>query len=202
MGVEAARDETDRSPERRVLDAALTCFARWGIAKTTLDDVARQAGSSRATVYRLFPGGKETLVEAVIDAELARVLSELGRRLDASATLEDKLTDGILFASELITGHEALRFMLDHEPEQVLPHLAFDRFDAVVAEVATFVAPYLARHLTDELALRTGEWAARVVCSYNLHPSESFDFTVEADVRRFVKTFFLPALVPEPARSI
>lgn len=198
----AGVDDGVVAPERRVLDAALSCFARWGIAKTTFDDVAREAGSSRATVYRLFPGGKETLVEAVIAAELARVLAELGRRLEAAATLEDKLTDGVLFASELITGHEALRFMLDHEPEQVLPHLAFDRFDAVLAEVAAFVAPYLGRHLDDELALRTGEWAARVICSYSFHPSESFDFTVEADVRRFVQTFFLPALVPEPSRPL
>jgi len=39
----------------RVLDAALTCVGRVGLAKTTLDDVAREAGCARATVYRYFP---------------------------------------------------------------------------------------------------------------------------------------------------
>jgi AcrR family transcriptional regulator len=202
MGSVAARDVGAPAPEARVVAAALACFARWGIAKTTLDDVAREAGSSRATVYRLFPGGKETLVDAVISSELHDVLTDLGSRLEAAVTLEDKLTDGILFASGLIAGHSALRYMLDHEPEQVLPHLAFDRFDAILAEVAVFVAPYLAPHVGEELALRTGEWVTRVICSYNLYPSESFDFTVEADVRRFVSTFFLPALSPARAQPI
>ena len=35
--------------EARLIDATLICLARWGVAKTTLDDVARQAGCSRAT---------------------------------------------------------------------------------------------------------------------------------------------------------
>ncbi|MDQ3757030.1 MAG: TetR/AcrR family transcriptional regulator, partial [Actinomycetota bacterium] len=57
--------------EQRVREAALRCIARWGMAKTTLDDVAREAGISRATVYRLFPGGKDGLMEAVARAEIA-----------------------------------------------------------------------------------------------------------------------------------
>ncbi|MEA2588672.1 MAG: hypothetical protein QOH66_1599, partial [Actinomycetota bacterium] len=55
---------TDRvaTQEQRVIDAALRCIARWGIAKTTLDDIAREASCSRATIYRLFPGGKDALL--------------------------------------------------------------------------------------------------------------------------------------------
>ena len=41
--------------EERVVDAALRCLARWGMAKTTLDDVAREAGIRRATLYRAVP---------------------------------------------------------------------------------------------------------------------------------------------------
>ena len=49
----------DRSSTRvRIVDAALRCLARQGIAKTTVDDIAREAGLSRATLYRAFPGGQ------------------------------------------------------------------------------------------------------------------------------------------------
>ena len=52
----------DLSPQAsRVLDAALTCVARVGLAKTTLDDVAREAGCARATVYRCFSGKQQLL---------------------------------------------------------------------------------------------------------------------------------------------
>src|SRR5437764_8400576 len=48
--------------QARIVEATLRCVARWGMAKTTLDDVAREAGLSRATVYRVVPGGKENLM--------------------------------------------------------------------------------------------------------------------------------------------
>ena len=44
------------APRTRLLDATLACIARVGVSKTTLDDVAREAGCSRATLYRYFPG--------------------------------------------------------------------------------------------------------------------------------------------------
>ena len=73
------------SPEERIIDATLRCIARWGVGKTTLDDAAREAGCSRATVYRLFPGGKDGLLDAVCRAELARFFVGLTGRLEAVA---------------------------------------------------------------------------------------------------------------------
>ena len=35
------------------------------MAKVTVDDIAAEAGLSRATLYRLFPGGKDVLYEAL-----------------------------------------------------------------------------------------------------------------------------------------
>ena len=61
----------------RITAGALVCIARWGTAKTTLDDIAREAGCSRATIYRLFPGGKRAVLDAAGEVELARILDEL-----------------------------------------------------------------------------------------------------------------------------
>src|SRR5262245_45253316 len=52
-------DLTRGSLEDRILAATLRCLGKWGTVKTTLDDIAREAGCSRATVYRTFPGGKD-----------------------------------------------------------------------------------------------------------------------------------------------
>ena len=51
--------------EQRVLDAAKSCCERWGLAKVTIEDIANEAGVSRATLYRMFPGGKDVLYEAL-----------------------------------------------------------------------------------------------------------------------------------------
>jgi AcrR family transcriptional regulator len=53
------------SPQHeRIIDAAERCFDRWGAAKTSIDDVANEAGLSRATVYRYF-GNRSELITAV-----------------------------------------------------------------------------------------------------------------------------------------
>ena len=39
------------------MEGALVCIGRYGMAKTTVDDVARASGVSRATIYRYSPVG-------------------------------------------------------------------------------------------------------------------------------------------------
>src|SRR5436309_7734606 len=86
----------------RVLDAALACVARVGVAKTTLDDVAREAGCARATVYRCFPG-RQALFRALVEREARR----LGERATAAAAATDTIGDAV--AAVIHTGAETFR---------------------------------------------------------------------------------------------
>jgi len=52
----------DLTVRERILEAGYACVARYGLAKTTVEDVARASGLSRATLYRYFPGGKDQLI--------------------------------------------------------------------------------------------------------------------------------------------
>jgi AcrR family transcriptional regulator len=186
------------TPQRvRLADAALSCIARYGIAKTTLDDVARAAGCSRATVYRVFPGGKEGLVAAVVDTEVARFFSALALRMGGASNLEDVLVVGMTEAAVRISEHPALSFLLDNEPEVILPHLTFSHMDSVLGVSSTFTAPFLGRFLDHEEAKRMAEWAARIVLSHLLCPADGVDLTDEVRVRRLVRTFVLPGDRPE-----
>src|SRR3954462_2696608 len=138
--------------EARVLDAALRCIARWGVAKTTLDDVARQAGCSRATVYRVVPGGKDGLMEAVATREATRFFAALADRLDAVADqgLEDVLVAGMAEAGRRFGAHPALQYLLANEPEAVVRCLAFSEMDRVLRLATSFATPWLARYLPEE----------------------------------------------------
>src|ERR1700684_1433353 len=150
----------------RLGGAALECIARQGIATTPLDDVARAAGCSRATVYRVFPGGKDGLLSAVVDTEVGRFFSALALRMGAASALEDVLVAGMTEAARCITGHPGLSYLLDHEPEVVLPHLTFSHMDRVLATSSSFTAPFLGRWLDHDEAKRVAEWGARIVLAH------------------------------------
>ncbi|MHB8671656.1 MAG: TetR/AcrR family transcriptional regulator [Acidimicrobiales bacterium] len=181
--------------ERRILDAAARCVARWGVSKTTLEDVAAEAGCSRATVYRLFPGGRDRLLDAMVESELGRFFDGLAAAVAPVASdLEELLVVGIVASARAILGHDALQFVLAHEPEIVLPQVSFAAMDAVLALVGGVVAPWLEPHVGASDAPRAAEWLARIVISYTASPAADLDATDVESVRRLVRSFVLPGL--------
>ena len=189
----AAADE--QSPHRvRIIDGTLACLARHGTAKTTVDDIARQSGVSRATVYRAFPGGRDEILGAVVDTEMARLFSALGVRLGNAGDLGSALVAGIVEASTRLRDHAALHFLVEHEPGIVLGHLAFDESDRLLATASKFTAPFLARWMSPDEAERVAEWATRIILSYAIAPSRHLDPCDESDAGRLVATFMLPGI--------
>jgi len=184
------------SQETRVVEAALRCISRWGTAKTTIDDIAREAGCSRATIYRLFAGGKDAVLSAVASTEVERFFTGLAGRMQAAETMEDVLVAGITEAGRRIQDHAALQYLLANQPETIVPHLAFKQAEALLGRASSFGAPYLARWLDLPDALRAAEWAARIVLSFGSCPAADVDLADEPSVRQFVATFMVPGLIP------
>ncbi len=52
----------------RILDALATLITRWGYGKTTVDDIAREAGVAKGTVYLHWPT-KGAMLHALIERE-------------------------------------------------------------------------------------------------------------------------------------
>jgi AcrR family transcriptional regulator len=103
-----------------ILDAALTAFCRYGYGKTTMRDVARAAGMSRAALYLYFPS-KEDLFRAgsrrahsraldAVDAALAQQGDVLSRVDAAMAAYFGGLLAQI---SSSVHGGEVLDASLD-----------------------------------------------------------------------------------------
>jgi len=186
----------DRSSTRvRIVDGALRCVARQGIAKTTVDDIARAAGLSRATVYRVFPQGKEGILAAVVETEVARLFSSLAVAMGEATDLEHVLVAGMVETARRLRSHEALGYLLEHEPGAVLPFLTFSELDRLLLVAGDLAAPFFARWLEPEQASRAAEWAVRIVLAYCSDPSPYADLSDTADTRALVRAFVLPGIL-------
>jgi AcrR family transcriptional regulator len=187
--------DRESSLEDRIIDAALACVGQWGVAKTTADDVARSAGVSRATLYRVFPGGKEVLFEATVGRELVRFFEAVTERLDAASSLDELVVEGIAAAARHLQSHSALGYLLTYEPHLVLPSFAFHRLDRALAIATDITAPHLRRFAAAIVdAEADAEWLIRMVLSYAINPTARLDLTDVASVGRFVRTYVLPGL--------
>jgi AcrR family transcriptional regulator len=86
---------------RRIIDAATTVFAREGIAATSLNDIAAEAGLTKGAVYSNFTG-RDDLVLTIMEDHVAermdratRVFAELADLDEATAEAGTRLLEGI-----------------------------------------------------------------------------------------------------------
>ena len=179
----------------RIRDAALVCIGRFGLAKTTVDDIAREAGCSRATLYRYFDG-KPAIVRAAVLAERDCVVGAVVDAGRAAPTFADAVVDVVVTSARELRTHDALQFLFAHEPEAVVGHLAFGPGDRLLIAAADAVASAFDRWLSPDAATRAGDWLARLVRSYVLMPLPPVDFTDPIAARAFLEELVLPGLMP------
>lgn len=182
------------SNEARVLRAVVVCASRWGINKTTVDDVAREAGLSRATVYRLFPGGKDTMVQRATRTEVARTLAELHALLESAESLEGAVSDLLCAGSRLLVEHPALAYMRANDSAKVRAFMSFERLDQLFRASAVVLAPSLERFLAPEAARETVVWLARLVVSHYVTPDPDRPLTDPEVARHLACTYVLPGI--------
>lgn len=174
--------------ESRILDSTKTCLERWGMSRFTVSDVCSAAGVSRATLYRLFPGGKEVLLEALHVRELDDFFATLLARTQDAKSLEHLLVQCIVVATSELRNDEHLALMLATEPGTTLTQFTVAGMPRIVRVASSYLAPMIADFVPRDEADELVEVLARLVISYFLAPSERFDFTNEESVTNFLRS--------------
>src|SRR2546423_14984287 len=96
-------DGPDDKTAARIMGAALTQAEDFGLRRFTVDDVARRVGLSRVTIYRYFPK-KDQLLNALVLREMKRFLTKVDAVVEAQATPEEKLIEGLSFSLGYLRG--------------------------------------------------------------------------------------------------
>ena len=106
----------DDETRRMIYEAARHEFAGNGYAATSIETVARRAGVSTKTLYRLIPN-KAALFEGMVSDRIDRFVSEVNLRAAAHADIEQALTAALIACAELALDEEtfALQRMLLQE---------------------------------------------------------------------------------------
>jgi AcrR family transcriptional regulator len=187
--------------ELRVLDAAKSCCERWGLDKVTIEDIANEAGVSRATLYRMFPGGKDILFEALRVRELEDFFTRLSAHLDGATDFEDLVVRCVMHATHELRNDQHLSLMLASEPGDTLGQLTVEGLPRIIGVATMFIAPLVDGYLPHGEAIRLVELLARLVISYFLAPSDHIDLGDAESATAFIQAFILPAFEPSLTRS-
>ncbi len=188
--------ETHRMPsaaEQRILDAAKVCCEQWGFERVTIDDIANTAKVSRATLYRLFPGGKDVLFEAMRLQELEDFFSRLLAAIGETDDFEELLVRAVVFSMQDMRDDHHLAVMMSTAPGETVDELTVHGVPRIIRVASTFLTPLVQPFLGTREGGEVVELLVRLVISGFLAPSERMDFTKEADARAFIRKIILPA---------
>ena len=145
---------TVRKPKRhvreRIIDAAYHCFERYGVQKTTMEDIASVADCSRQTVYKSFPG-KEDIVTEICLLESAKMNAQIKKRLHRRQNLASKMTESIMMTMRVGRANPYVRRFIQ---PIILSSRTTDVHNPIHATHRAYWAPLL------QSAIKSGEMAA------------------------------------------
>ncbi|MFN2581975.1 MAG: TetR/AcrR family transcriptional regulator, partial [Candidatus Dormibacteria bacterium] len=107
----ASRRHTDDA----LLDAARDCVASVGVRRTSVADVARRAGASRMTVYRVFPDAR-TLWSTLLTREFGELIADADATAAHLPTARERLVAATTHAVRRIAADDVVRRVIELDP--------------------------------------------------------------------------------------
>lgn len=133
----ASSPRSDRAERtrRRILDAAGQCFAASGFSKTTVEEIAAQAGVSKGIVYHHFRG-KEGLLESLVEHVASEwiAVSGLESWRARSANLEEALAGMVRGSLAFARDNPMVRALFVLDPLVTMGIGSNERLHALVEE--------------------------------------------------------------------
>jgi AcrR family transcriptional regulator len=171
----------------RILDAAEELFTRHDPGSVGMNEIAKAAGCSRATLYRYYEN-REALRTAYVNRETYRLFDAIKEKISGITDPRERLGAGIATTLRLVRESAALSSWFTTTQPPIGGELA-EQSDVIAALAAAFVNSLGA----DDPAVveNRGRWLVRVITSLLIFPGRDV-----ADEQAMVEEFVVPIVVP------
>jgi AcrR family transcriptional regulator len=179
----------------RLIDAAEVCLARFGLAKTTVEAVARQASVSRATVYRYFES-RDELILGVILRDTDRYLTRIRPRMERQESLSEAVIEFVQVTVKAARRDPSLQLLFNAQEASAAAGIIAGSSVALFERVEGFLDPLFERFAGQLVPgvdrAEASEWVLRVILS--LLTVEGPRRRTETAQRRLLERFLVPVI--------
>ncbi len=171
----------------RILDAAGELFAGSDIAGVGMNEIARAAGCSRATLYRYFDN-REALHTAYVHREALRLHEQMSELVNEIGDPCERLVSGVTASLRLVRESPALSAWFATANSPIGAEMA-EQSEVIQALSSAFL---LSLGLDDpDFVHRRARWLVRVLTSLLIFPGHDPD-----DERAMLEEFVVPMVCP------
>jgi AcrR family transcriptional regulator len=123
-----ARGPADHAVREQIVEAAREHFSRYGYEKTTVSDLAKSIGISKAYIYKFFDS-KQAIGEAICVKTLSGIVTAVEEAVAGATTPTEKLRK--LFKTLVVTGVDL--FFSDRKLYDIAAHAAGEQWPSARA---------------------------------------------------------------------
>jgi AcrR family transcriptional regulator len=171
----------------RILDAAEELFTRHDPGSVGMNEIAKAAGCSRATLYRYFEN-REALRTAYVNRETYRLFDAIKEKISGITEPRERLSAGVVTTLRLVRESPALSSWFAITQPPIGGELA-EQSDVITALAAAFVNSLGADDRA--VAESRARWLVRVITSLLIFPGRDV-----ADEQAMIEEFVVPIVVP------
>ncbi|HTZ15721.1 MAG TPA: helix-turn-helix domain-containing protein [Mycobacterium sp.] len=171
----------------RILDAAEELFTRHDPGSVGMNEIAKAAGCSRATLYRYFEN-REALRTAYVNRETYRLFDAIKEKIGGITEPRERLTAGVVTTLRLVRESPALSSWFAITQPPIGGELA-EQSDVITALAAAFVNSLGAEDRA--VAESRARWLVRVITSLLIFPGRDV-----ADEQAMIEEFVVPIVMP------
>ena len=183
------------NPEASVwpyLDAAVRCIERFGWRRTSVQDVAREAGVERTTVYRRV-GSMDDIFRLLVARELNELMVTVPSRIPVNATAAEAVVALVAGSIEHSRAHPVLAKVLADEPDVVASFVA-DGLADLVERATTTLSPLVANAMAAGMIAKRDpvvvtDWVVRTALTLLVAPPP-------VPIEQYLSEVFAPVLNP------
>jgi AcrR family transcriptional regulator len=175
----------------RILDAAEDLYTQRDQASIGMNEIARAAGCSRATLYRYFEN-REALRTAYVHRETHRLGRAITEQIDGVEDPRERLIASITATLRMVRASPALASWFAISRPPIGGELAGQ------SEVITALAAAFINSLGPEdpaAVQRRARWVVRVLTSLLMYPGRD-----DSEERAMIEEFVVPIIAPANAR--
>ena len=179
--------------KQKLMEAAITCVKRWGMDKTSLNDIAKEAGCARQTVYNYYKNKDDLIFVALLESGdmFARKLIAHVRTF---ATPAERILEGIIYCLLQLPNEPYLELLSDNRISPLINPEAFN--SAICMGLINQCADVCLEDASAALQANSTEIAetmTRIVLSLIAIPGPQV--RDEQQLRDYVNKRFIPGLI-------
>lgn len=135
--------------KQKIGEAAMQCFAKYGLEKTTLDDIAKLIGLNKSSLYYYYKNKEDIFIEAAIE-EGNRYITSLQLETSQKTGIENQVWYYMLSRFEYYKNILNLNKVSTETLNKILPKF-FELYDAMMKREKKFLTSLI------EKAVKEGE---------------------------------------------